>query len=121
MTAGVYNIQAKQNNHFKLELTLKDDQGNPIDNTNYQGAFMQVRKSTSSTNTIFDLSDANGDIVLGGSDGKVTVEIPAQDLINKNEFNEGVYDLVLYDQNSEAWNVLTGSFQLVPGVTKSTP
>jgi len=74
MLAGIYNIHIEQGSTYSLNLTWKDDAGNPIDLTGYE-ARMKVRKSYSGP-VVLSLTSDSG-IVLGGALGTIDVTATA--------------------------------------------
>ena len=74
MLAGIYNIHVEQGSTYNLNLTWKDDAGDPIDLTGYE-ARMKVRKSYSGP-VVLSLTSDSG-IVLGGALGTVAVTATA--------------------------------------------
>ena len=114
MSAATYNIVAEQGATFSLSLTVDTD-GTPWDLTSYTAA-MQVRPFLESTTKIFDLTNGNG-ITLGGSNGTVTVSISAQNMTSAPA-GRHVYDLELTSPGNIVTKLLTGTFVIIPEVTR---
>lgn len=115
MTPGKYNFICPQGATFSQELTWKIDE-NPVNLSGYS-ARMQVREKHSSDTKILDLSSQDGDITLGGSDGTILIEIPANDtesIIAK----EYVYDIELISSSSIVTRIIEGKFIVTPEVTR---
>jgi hypothetical protein len=99
MSAGVYDFEVEQGATFTRVFTWTTGTTGcsattaPVDLTGYT-ARMQIRPNVSSTTVIFEANTSNGNIVLGGSAGTITLTIPAADTATFN-FSRAVYDLEL--------------------------
>lgn len=114
MTAGTYNIVAEQGTTFTLSFSI-DTNGTPWDLTSYTAA-MQVRPFVESTTKILDLTSSSG-ITLGGTSGTVTVSVSATTMAAKPA-GRHVYDLELTSAGGVVTKVLTGTFIIIPEVTR---
>jgi hypothetical protein len=70
--AAEYDITVKQNSGFTLPLRYEAPDGSPVDFTG-STAQMQVRAKIGAPTVLFELSTADGSIVLGadGADGNI--------------------------------------------------
>lgn len=84
----------------------------PVDLTGYTAA-LQIRPFPLSTTILFD---ASADIVLGTTNGTITLTIAATDTATFTWWN-GVYDLLLTDSSGVVTRLLQGSVTVTPGVT----
>ena len=114
MVPGKYNIVCPQGSTYSQRFTYHIDES-PVNLTTYT-ARMQVRETHSSDIKVFDLTTANGGIVLGGSLGTIDVSISATDtaaVVAKNY----VYDLELVN-GSVVTRIVEGQFIVTPEVTR---
>jgi hypothetical protein len=116
MSAGIHNITVEVGATFRLNVTWKDGNGDPIDLTGYE-ARMQFRKKFSSTTTIMSFTSGAGTIVLGGADGTVAVKGIAT-LTETITDKFGVYDLELIAPNGDVDRILKGEVEFDPEVTR---
>jgi hypothetical protein len=117
MNAGVYNIIIEQGATFELNLEWEFDDGSPVDLTGYQGARMQVRKNFRSLDPVLSLTSDDGDIVLGTTDGTISVKASPQATATI-DIPCGVYDLELVDPNGEVVRLIQGQAYISPEVTR---
>jgi len=88
---------------------------------------MHVRKNISDVATLFDVSTSNGGIILGGTDGSITVIInstdtEALDLWGDNQKRvQGVYDLEVLFPTSIKERLVEGKVDFVREVTRDGP
>lgn len=108
-----HDIVAYQGATYNLTLTWTVDDV-PVDLTNYTAA-MQVRKDTSSTGTILDLS-TDGGITLGGTAGTISINVSAATMGAASP-GHYLYDLEL-DSGSEVTRLVYGSFRIDAEVTR---
>ena len=98
----------------------------PVDLTG-ASAEMHVRKNISDVATLFDVSTSNGGIILGGTDGSITVIInstdtEALDLWGDNQKRvQGVYDLEVLFPTSIKERLVEGKVDFVREVTRDGP
>jgi hypothetical protein len=117
MSAGVHNITIEQGATFTLPIVWRDGEGDPIDLTGYQGARMQVRRTYKSPDTLLSLTSEDGDIVLGTTDGTITVTASAEATAAINA-KCGVYDLELVDPYDVVIRLLKGEVVIDPEATR---
>lgn len=104
--AGEYNIIIEQGIPLDKTFTYYQPDGTtPIDLSSYT-AKMQARKQFDSVDTLLDLTTENGGIELGGAAG--TVRVIAASSVTKTFRDNGVYDIVLYDENGKPDKFLKG-------------
>jgi len=116
MTAGSYDVEVEVGATFFLDVTWKDPDGNPIDNTGYD-ARMQFRKTYKSTTTVMSFTTGGGQITLGGADGKVHVKgIAAVTELITDRY--GVYDLEMIAPSGDVYRILKGAADFDPEVTR---
>jgi len=72
MSAGLWNTVLDQGSVWTLQLTCQDPSGNPI-NLSGLTAQMQLRSLPDDPDVALNLSSANGDIVIQGAQGIITV------------------------------------------------
>lgn len=84
----------------------------PVDLTGYT-ANLQIRAFPLSTTILYD---ASSNIVLGGTAGTITLDIPATATTTFTWW-QGVYDLILTDSSGNVTRLLQGSVIVSPGVT----
>lgn len=116
MTAATYNITVEQGATFTLDLVYKDNVGTPIDLTGYT-ARMQIRRSYSATSPLATFTTENGRIVLGTTDGTVSVTGEAA-LTASIGVRNAVYDLELISPTGVVTRLIRGSVSVSPEVTK---
>jgi hypothetical protein len=107
-----YNLVCDQATTFNFQFVIKND-STPWDLTGYTGV-MTIKPFSNSTTTTLVASTANGDMVLGGATGRVTVSFSATETnITPNRY---IYDLVL-TSGATVTRILEGKFIVTPGVT----
>ena len=92
------------------------DAGTPVDVTGYT-ADMQIRQTIASSTILYEASTANGAIVMGTTDGTITLTIPATDTANFT-WNRGVYDLNMTSPTGVVTRLLQGYAIVSPEVTR---
>ena len=108
-----YDIVAYQGATYNLTLTWTVGAA-PVDLTNYTAA-MQVRKDTSSSSTILDLS-SDSEITLGGAAGTISINVSAATM-SAAPSGHYLYDLEL-DSGSEVTRLVYGAFRIDAEVTR---
>ena len=93
MKPAVYNIAAKKNTNFKLELNWKDENGTTVNLTGFN-ARMLVRYQADSPVATLEFTAANGKIVLGGVPYNIVISTDSASMAAAPA-GEYVYDLVL--------------------------
>ena len=103
---------------FFLPVTYLDDEGDPIDLSNYT-AKMQVRKTAGpDTDPIIEASTENALITITGASGLVEVTIPAGTTAGLTA-QLAVYDLFVYGPSgSPTERILSGPMKITESVTK---
>ena len=100
---------------FSWVFTLKDNNGVVVDLTGYT-ARMHVRVTAATASTIIELTTANSRIVLGGTDGTITLALTATETAALTA-GSYVYDLELLS-GSSVQRLLEGDFVVTSEVTK---
>lgn len=115
MIPGKYNMVCPQGSTFNQELTYTI---NTL-NVNLSGyiAKMQIREKHTSTSALLTLTTENGGIVLGGSNGTISINIPSSTTTGFIA-KEYVYDLELTSSNNTVTRLIEGKFIVTPEVTK---
>ena len=72
MSAGIWNTVLDQGSVWSLQLTCEDPNGTPI-NLSGLTAEMQIRSLPEDSTVALTLSTANGDIVIQGAQGIITI------------------------------------------------
>jgi hypothetical protein len=116
MTAGVYHFTIEQGSTFTRVITYKDSGGTAIDLTGYT-ARMHLRRRIEDSDSLIELTSANGRIALGGIAGTITLTISATDSANLSPV-EGVYDLELASSGGTVEKLLKGTFTIEREVTR---
>jgi hypothetical protein len=115
-SSGTYNITTTQGDTFSRVLTWTNNAKVPY-NLNGYTAKMQVRTSATSDTVVIELSTSNGYIVLGGSAGTVTLNVPAANMsmVNAGQY---VYDLELISGGGQKTTIVEGNFKVKAQVTR---
>jgi hypothetical protein len=113
--AGTYNIIADQGATFGRTITWTDTNGIPVNLTAYT-ARMQVRPIVSSDVVALELTTENGRITLGGSNGIITLTVPAS-VMDDVVAGAYAYDLEMVT-GSTVVRLLMGSFTVRAEVTR---
>ena len=117
MTAGKHDIVIEQGADFKRVFTWKDSAGAAINITGYSAAMMiKKRKSDASGVAIFNKTNSNAEIALGGAAGTITIDIGGADTAGM-DFDWGYYDIELTDGSSNITRLLEGKVRLSKQVT----
>lgn len=112
-----YDMKCDQGATFIREITLTDNEGNPLNYTGYT-AEMQVRKSHSDPAVVLDLNTDNGRITVSGAIGMFRILVSDEDtsvLVPRTY----VYDLLAVSPEGTKDRILEGSFIVSPGVTRA--
>lgn len=115
MSAAQYDIQIEKGTTFKYTLTYTDSTNTPINLTGYT-AKMQIRKQYISAEFLTELTTANGKITINGTQGKILLNIPAQET-DDFMWTDGVYDLVIISSSGEVTRLLEGGVSVSQNVT----
>jgi len=119
--AGSYRIVCDQGKTFTRTLTYGSTTGGvftPFDNSG-MAARMQVRRTYDTVLPALDLSTTTGEIVLGGTNGNITVTVDAVTMEDLR--GEYVYDLELVDTVATpdvVYGIVRGTFTVRPEVTR---
>ena len=108
--SGKYNIVAEQGATFNLNFTVETD-GTPWNLTGYTFA-MQVRRSSSATTTLLNLTSATMTSV-----GHVSATVSAATMATVPA-GRWVYDIELTSAGAEVTRILEGRFIVTPEVTQ---
>jgi hypothetical protein len=116
MPAASYDILIEQGATYVQTFIWQDSSGNAIDVTGYT-ADMQVRASRSSTAILLEASTTNGYIVMGTTDGKINISVPAA-VTGALTATRGVYDLELTSPGGVVTRLLEGDVEIDLAVTR---
>jgi hypothetical protein len=108
--SGKYNIVAEQGATFNLNFRVETD-GTPWNLTSYTFA-MQVRRSTSSSTTLLDISSATMTSL-----GHISVTVDA-DTMAAIPAGRWVYDIELTSSGYQVTRILEGRFIVTAEVTQ---
>lgn len=118
MGVAVHNFTIEQGSVFNHIIIYRDADGNPVDLTGFT-ATMQIRQTKEASSVIQELSTSNGFLVLGGVNGTITINLPA-DVSDALDFVWGRYDLELYPNGdtTQAVRLVEGKINLSKQVTQ---
>jgi hypothetical protein len=107
-----------QGETYKVAFTWVDEDDAVIDNTAYTGSRMQIRQYHDSTTTEVSLTVGDG-LTLGGADGVIQVEIPAETTAAWT-WSSGYYDLemVIPGTPEDVTRAVEGRVRVTPEVTR---
>jgi hypothetical protein len=108
--SGKYNIVAEQGATFNFNFRVETD-GTPWDLSDYDFA-MQVRRSTSSSTTLLNITSATMTDL-----GRVSVTVDATTM-DDVPAGRWVYDIELTSSGDEVTRILEGRFIVSPQVTQ---
>ena len=108
--SGKYNIVAEQGATFNLNFRVETD-GTAWNFSDYTFA-MQVRRSTSSSTTLLNITSATMTSL-----GRVSVTVPAATMSDVPA-GRWVYDIELTSSGDEVTRILEGRFIVSPQVTQ---
>jgi hypothetical protein len=108
--SGKYNIVAEQGATFNLNFRVETD-GTAWNLSDYTFA-MQVRRSTSSSTTLLNITSATMTSL-----GRVSVTVPAATMSDVPA-GRWVYDIELTSSGDEVTRILEGRFIVSPQVTQ---
>lgn len=117
--AFIRNLTIPMSTRFFDEFIYQVD-GLPFQFNNLYSAWMQIRTSWNASDFIVELTDTNGYITLGATDGSVQFLLPP--LVTQSfdrTLRVGVYDLIftLKSDPTSAEKKVKGKVEFVPGVT----
>ena len=115
--AARYDFYINQGTTWSVSLTYKDDQGVPIDLSNYT-AKMQIRLSVESSKVLLELSTTNGKITIDGPNGRIQLQLEPNDTTSLGLVRRGVYDLELTSPSLIVDRLLEGVVYFNPEVTR---
>lgn len=116
MIAGVYNLNIDQGATFERLITVKDSDGELMNLTGYT-ARMHIRSEIEEDDEVAVLTTENGYITLGGAQGTIELELPAN--ITALLTRDCVYDLELIDgATSKVYRLLKGVVRISDEVTR---
>ncbi len=116
MKPAGYDIEIIQGQTLVRAVLWKDADGEPVDLTGYS-ARMQIRRSKSSSDVLFELTTANGRIAIDGAAGKVTLTFTAEESAAFT-WRRGVYDLELEAGDGVVRRLLEGAVEVNREVTR---
>lgn len=112
---GLLNLTFSQGATWKLTMTYTNNEGAPVDLTNYT-ARMQARTSFEAGTAALSLTSNSG-IALGGTAGTIDLLVPATTTaaIAAEQY---VYDLEIESASNEVTRVVQGTLIVTPEVTR---
>lgn len=116
MAAANYDFEIEQGSDLLKPFVWKDSTGTPVDLSNYT-AKLQVRRSASSPDVLFEMSTANGRISIIPSTGKVILIFKSTDT-SPLTWKQGKYDLDLISAAGTVKRLLQGSITISPEITR---
>ncbi len=120
VTPASINFYLYQGATFSEPVTLKDGAGAPIDLTGYS-ARLQARRDISDATPVLDLNSTSGGILLGGTNGTITLSMTASATAALSIDWDGdfwVHDLLLTDGSGNVQRTYQGAIIASPGVTR---
>lgn len=126
ITQNKYNLTIWQGATFGLNISVQTANGAALDLTNYS-ARMQIRNTYDSGAPAETLTSANGEIVMGGVSGNLTISLAATRTANifvdlsgsgKPPKTIYVYDLELIDNANTVSKLLYGEATVYGEVTR---
>jgi hypothetical protein len=116
--AGKLDIEIEQGTTWLREVIWQDGSKTPIDVTDYHAA-LQVRESKDSNSTLLSLLDTGTSpaIVVGTTDGKFTITLPAATSAALS-FETAVYDFKVTSDTGVVTRLLEGNMILNKAVTR---
>jgi hypothetical protein len=115
MIPGKYNIVCPQGSTYEQEFIYSIN--DVVVNLTGYTARMQVREKYTSTSAILSLTTENGRIVIVGSLGKITVNIPSATTAGITA-KDYIYDLELVSSSNKVTRLFEGKFMVTPEVTR---
>lgn len=116
MTAGCYDIEIEKGVNFNRIITWKDGTGMLVNLTGFT-ARMQARDCVYSDTILFELTSANGEIVI--DETLSTISLIIDDVTTAAIPGEiGVYDLELIAPTGEVTRLLQGNLTFTAEVTR---
>lgn len=113
MTAQNYDIEIEQGSAFRLELQLKQPDGEPLNLASCSAA-SQIRKSARSKTAIVDFTT---EILSPSADGKLVLSLTHTQTADMN-FSKALYDVEVTFSTGEIRRLLMGSVRLSPEITR---
>jgi FlaG/FlaF family flagellin (archaellin) len=114
--AATVNITIEQGAHFSLQILWKDASGDPVDLTGYT-ARMPVRAKSDDT-LMLDLTTENSQIVLGGTDGTIDLDLD-EDVTAALALKSGRHNLELIPPSGETRRLAQGDVKVSAEVLPS--
>lgn len=116
MPAAKKNLSIEQYATFFKRLTWRDVKKRPINLTGWT-AVLQMRTNAASPDVLFELSTANGRIVIDPLKGVIDLSITDEDT-GSLAFSSAAYDLSLYAPGGQRYRLIEGKVLVSPGVTR---
>jgi hypothetical protein len=108
------DIEIRRGDDYELQVTLVDESGNVINNSNFT-ALMQLRRAPS-TAVVIELTGDDG-LTLGGADGIITIALTNEQTALL--LGVYVYDLEIVDAQDKVWTPLYGSISITADVSRA--
>ena len=111
-----YKFTIKQGTTWKLIVVWKDSTGAVVPITGYS-AKIQFRKTPQDSLVLYEMSTANGKIVLDEPNGKLTCTASKEET-SAFKFTGALFDVLLTSPGGEATRLFSGSVTVDPAVTR---
>lgn len=118
MSTPVYNLEIQQAADYNKTFIWKNSDGTPKDLTGWTGR-MQIRKGVGGE-VVFDTNLVAQSLIIGTTDGTVTLRITAE---NNSAFPQSgslAYDIRLVDTLGSAKRFIKGVVSIDPAITRAT-
>ena len=112
---NTYDMRVHQGETWACTLSIKDDNDNPVDLTDYT-AKMQVRDKAGGT-LLKELATGGSGITITGASGEIALALTAAETAVL-AFREGVYDIYILSSSSTKTYLLKGRFIVTQRVTQ---
>lgn len=116
MASKRFDLLIEQGSTFYLTVNAKNPDGTVKALSGYSGR-MQIRPLYNSSTIYVDATTSNGLITILGSQGQVTVTIPAT-TTDSYSWDGGVYDLEVDNNAGDVIRLVSGSVSLSKQVTR---
>lgn len=117
MAAVTYDFTIEQGATLREIITWTNADGTPINITGWTGR-LQARADIDSPTKLLDLTTANGGIIIGGSNGQLTIFMSDTQTSALTWSGSSIYDLELVAPGGDVTRLLKGTITLDREVTR---